>query len=307
MLAIPDTFARTTIELHAEAGAAWLNDLPALLDDYAQRWSLTILSPFAPLTYNYVAPAVRADGLRAVLKVGFPSHELHTEIAALRLYDGHGIARLLGADPGGGALLLEQLRPGTPLVDLEHDERATTIAAQVMRELWSGPAGTPPLDQPFPTVARWAQGLARLRAEFGGSTGPFPMRLVERAERLFGELIGSMAAPVLLHGDLHHWNILAAERQPWLALDPKGVIGEPEYEVGALLRNPLPRLLQMPQPGRVMQRRIDVLAEQLGFDRARLIGWGFAQAVLSAWWSYEDHGHGWEPAIAVAELLGEVG
>ncbi len=115
-----------------------------------------------------------------------------------------------------------------------------------------------------------------------------------------------MAEPVLLHGDLHHDNILAAEREPWLAIDPKGIVGEPAYEVGALLRNPLPGLLARPEPGRVLARRIEQLAAELGFDRARIRGWALAQAVLSAWWSYEDHGDGWRETIACAELLAAI-
>jgi streptomycin 6-kinase len=294
------------VELYAEAGTAWLGGLPALLDNCARRWQLTIMAPFEPLTYNYVAPAIRADGAPVVLKVGFPSRELMTEIAALQLYDGHGIARLLHADPDRGSLLLERLLPGTPLVELGDDEQATTIAAQVMRQLWSVKAAALPPNHTFPSVAGWAAGLGRLRAHFGGGTGPFPAALIARAEALFAQLLGSMAEPVLLHGDLHHWNILAAERQPWLALDPKGVVGEPAYEVGALLRNPLPWLLSAPRPRSILARRIDQLAEHLELDRERLLGWGMAQAVLSAWWSYEDHGHGWEPALALAELLNEL-
>jgi streptomycin 6-kinase len=160
-----------------------------------------------------------------------------------------------------------------------------------------------PPEHPFPSVAEWAAGLGRLRDHFGGTSGPFPTTLVEAAEGLFTELISSMSEPVLLHGDLHHANILAAERQPWLALDPKGLVGEPAYEVGAFLRNPMPQLFAAPQPGRILARRVDQLAEELGFDRARLLGWGLAQAVLAAWWSFEDHGYGWEPWIACAELL----
>jgi streptomycin 6-kinase len=215
---------------------------------------------------------------------------------------------MLEADPDQGLLLLERLRPGTPLVTLADDEQATAIAAGVMRRLWR----PVPTEHPFPTVADWAAGLGRLRARFGGGTGPLPPRLVEMAERLFAELLASSAAPrsprpegveVLLHGDLHHWNILAAEREPWLALDPKGLVGEPAYEVGALLRNPMPQILAVPQPGRVLARRADQLAAELGFDRQRLLGWAVAQTVLSAWWTVEDHGHGWEPEIACAELL----
>jgi streptomycin 6-kinase len=168
-----------------------------------------------------------------------------------------------------------------------------------MRQLWRP---LPP-DHGFRSVADWAAGLGKLRPYFGGGTGPLPVALVERAEALFAALLPSMAAPVLLHGDLHHWNILAAQREPWLALDPKGIAGEPAYEVGALLRNQIPRLLALPDPPAAMARRIAILADELGFDRVRLVGWGIAQAVLSAWWSIEDHGYGGEEAITCAELL----
>jgi streptomycin 6-kinase len=292
---IPATFARTIVDVFADDGVAWLERLPITIADCERRWSLVVAQPVPNLSYNYVAPAVRSDGAEAILKLGVPNPELRSELAALQLYDGHGCVRLLDADPDQGYLLLERLRPGTPLADLADDEQATAIAAEVMRQLWRP---VPP-DHPFPTVAGWAKGMQRLRAEFGGGTGPFPAPLVELAERLFGELLGSIDTPVLLHGDLHHWNILAADRQPWLAIDPKGIVGEPAYEVGALLRN---RLEVAPDVKRLTTRRVDQLAEALGFDRARLLSWSIAQAVLSAWWSYEDHGSGWEEMIAFAEL-----
>jgi streptomycin 6-kinase len=299
MNAIPNGLARTIVELHGTTGVEWLNRLPSLVADCEQRWSLQVLPPFEPLSYNYVAPAVRADGTEVVLKVGVPNAELLTEIEALRLFDGHGIVRLLEADYEQGALLLERLKPGTPLSSLTDDEQATSIAIQVIGQLWKPVS----LEHSFPTVAKWAAGLKRLRERFDGGSGPFPGSLVEEAETLFGELIGSMGEEVLLHGDLHHQNILAAERQPWLALDPKGVVGEAAYEVGALLRNPMPQLLTEPHPGRILARRVEQLAEGLGFDRARVVGWGMAQAVLAGWWSFEDHGRGWESWIACAEIL----
>jgi streptomycin 6-kinase len=124
------------------------------------------------------------------------------------------------------------------------------------------------------------------------------------ALRLHDELIASSAAPVVLHGDLHHWNILAAERAPWLALDPKGVVGEPAYEIGALLRNPIHDIAHWPNARRVLARRVDQFAETLGFDRQRLIGWGIAQAVLSACWDLEDSLlGGWQAWIGVADIL----
>ena len=246
-----------------------------------------------------------SDGAEVVLKAGVPNKELRTEAAALRAFNGRGSVRLLGADPDAGLLLLERLRPGavlTALADEAHDDAATTIAAAVMRGL-RRPA---PPGHDFPTVADWGKGFARLRARFGGGTGPLPQARVEEAESLFAELLASSAPAVLLHGDLHHDNILSAERQPWLAIDPKGVVGEPAYEVGALLRNLWPDRHAHRNPARLLERRARQLAEELELDLARVRGWAVAQAVLSAVWSVEDNNDGWGAAIADAERLAAI-
>jgi streptomycin 6-kinase len=296
---LPENFVHTQLELYGERGQQWLERLPLLLAECEQRWGITVLPPFSTLSYNYAAPATRADGADVVLKLGLPNPELTNEIEALRVYAGRGICRLLEADPEQGSLLLERLQPGAMLTTVSDDEQATAIAAQVMRQLWR-PA---PAQHNFPTIARWAKGLERLRSTFNGGVGPFPLYLVEQAERLFEELIHSMSEPTLLHGDLHHFNILSAQRETWLAIDPKGVVGEPAYEVGALLRNPSTRVIS---DVRVQTRRVDQLAAELSIDRERILGWGLAQAVLSGWWSYEDHGHGWEPSLALAGLFAEL-
>jgi streptomycin 6-kinase len=127
----------------------------------------------------------------------------------------------------------------------------------------------------------------------------------DQAERLFAELLSSAAAQVLLHGDLHHFNILSAERSPWLAIDPKGVIGEPAYEAGALLRNPFPKLLDLDDPGRLLSRRVSILAEALDLDARRIRGWAVAQAVLAAVWSIEDDESVNDYWVTCADLLAE--
>ena len=129
-----------------------------------------------------------------------------------------------------------------------------------------------------------------------------PKALVERAEVLFAELIASQTETLLLHGDLHHENILSAGRRPWLAIDPKGVVGERAYDTAALLHNPV-ELLDAPRPRKVLERRIALLSEELGFDRERVRDWGIAQAVLAAYWGWEDGGRVWEEALVFAELL----
>ena len=286
---------------HGEAGRLWLAGLPRLVERCATRWSLRVGPPFDNLSYNYAAPAEGPGGERLVLKVGPPCPELLSEIEALRLFDGRGAARLLDADPGWGALVLERLEPGTSLVALceEEDAAATSAAAGVMRRLWR-PA---PDRHDFPTAADWGEGFRRMRVHFGGGTGPLPRRLFEEAASLFAELLASSAPPALTHGDLHHGNLLASAREPWLAIDPKGLVAEPAYEVGALLRNPLPQLLRRPDPVKVTERRVAQLSEELGFERARVRGWAVAQAVLSVWWGVEDSGSVSESGLAVAEVL----
>lgn len=283
-LPLTPRFISTIVGTFGDDGRAWLEQLPGLIAAFEQRWNITIGPAFPNLSYNYVAPATDASGAELVVKIGVPNPELKTEAEALKIYDGHGSVRLHDADLAGGVLLLERIIPGTMLVDLPDDAIATEIAADVMRQLWR----PPPAEHAFPTVQRWSRALDTLRDRFDGGTGPLPENMVTLAQSLFAELFASMAEPVVLHGDLHHANILAAERQPWLAIDPKGIVGEPAYEVGALLHNPLPQLLAQPDPRRTLMRRVDILSERLGFDPQRMIAWGVAQAVLAACWSAEE-------------------
>jgi streptomycin 6-kinase len=234
-----------------------------------------------------------------VLKTTVPNVEVYTEAAALFHYDGRGIARLVEADVREGVLLIERLRPGSMLLGLD-DEQATRIAASVLTALWR----PPPADHAFPTVAQWAAGLTRLRQTFDGDTGPFPGPLVTLAEGLYAQMAESPSEPVLLHGDFHHFNILTATREPWLAIDPKGVVGEPAYELGPFLLNQLPDSRSTSGEAQaILARRIHQLSAELAIPRPRIIAAATAHAVLSAWWTYEDHGHPGEEALATAALL----
>ena len=298
-MTVSKEFADRIAAAFGSDGEEWLAGLPAKLQEISRKWSLTIQPPFEGMAYNYVAPVIRGDGGRAVLKVGVPNPELQTEMEALRIFDGQWMVKLLAADSVAGAMLLERLDPGRPIVELGDDRRATPAACQVMLELPRPSSG----DGPFPTLADWAKGFDRLRSEFDGGTGPFPQRLVERAESDLRELLKSSNKPTLLHGDLHHWNILSARRAPWLAIDPKGLIGEPEYETGAWLRNPLPALLKSTEARQVIKRRIDQFSMELEFDRERILAWGIYQAVLAGWWSYGEGDQDWKKWVAIAELI----
>jgi streptomycin 6-kinase len=273
--------------------------LPAILAACEERWNLTIGAPVGNLSFNYVAPAVLNDGTEVMVKTGL-TDEFPSQPQALQHFDGHGMVRLVAYDEHDAVMLLERLKPGTPLRTVEDDEVAVSAAADVMRKIWR------PLPQkhyPFPTVGDWGKGFARLRKLYAGGTGPIPPAMFDKAEKLYAELSASMAEPVLLHGDLHQDNILSAEREPWLAVDPKGVIGEPVFETGALLRNFWPDILSLPDPKLLMARRIDQLSAELAFDRGRIYDWGFSEAVLSVVWGVEDTGKLENEGLYFVELL----
>ncbi len=289
---------RKILDVHGAHGARWLEQLPALLAEAAERWSLQVLPPFPVESYSYVAPAIRFGSEPVVLKVGVPGRELTCQIAALRYWDGSGVCRLLEADAEQGLLLMERLLPGEPLKVVTSDEQITQIALDVMQRLWK-PA---PEQKVYPTVAEWANDLGLLRAEFKGGYGPFPPAWIDRAERQFAELMSANSPSLLIHGDMNWGNILRAQRQPWLAIDPKGVIGDPLYDVATFLNDP-PDGLSKAELQKLLARRIAQIAETLNVDRQRVKTWAQAHCILAGYWTYQDHpGPGWEPSFEMAEM-----
>ncbi|HEY7680580.1 MAG TPA: aminoglycoside phosphotransferase family protein, partial [Terriglobia bacterium] len=186
---LPKSFRRNVLGAYPN-GAAWLDSLSALVAGCEERWHIVAQPPFE-LSYSYVAPATSTTGREVVLKLGVPNAELSSEIKALQAYDGSGAVRLLDFDAERGFLLLERATPGDNLATLNDDERATRIAANLMRALWR----PLPNNGSFPATAQWADGLGRLRKTFDGRTGPFARRLVEMAESFFVELHASAEPP----------------------------------------------------------------------------------------------------------------
>jgi streptomycin 6-kinase len=198
-------------------------------------------------------------------------------------WDGRGAVRLVEQAPG--AVLIERAGPGddlTPMVEAGRDEAATLVLCGVMAQL-NRPA---PAEAGFRTVADWGRGFARNRpaALAGGMDGD----LIDRAERLFHRLCETQSQPILLHGDLQHFNVVRDAGRGWLAIDPKGILGEPAYEAGAMLRNPNTHPEFCADPA-VIDRRARLIRERLGYPYERVIGWCFAQWVLADLWAIEDH------------------
>lgn len=286
MIVPPPVLVANALAVWGADGRRWLDALPRTAAAVARDWNLRIGEPFV-LSYHWVAEAVTEDGAPAVLKLGppQPGHLAH-EAAALGIFGGRGAVRLLAHDAERGALLLERALPGTLARDLvpARDEEATAAVIEVIRRLHRPPPENCALPDLGETEgASFAEHLRRFPGD-----DPLPRRLVERAANLFTELRAD-AEKVVLHGDLHHDNVLRAEREPWLAIDPHGYVGDPGYETGALLYNPDPgdrdeERLKLVSP------RIEQLADGLGMPRERVEAWGFVVAVLSEVWTTEDGG-----------------
>lgn len=255
------------------------------LDRYVELWQLTAEGePFhtATSTLQYV----RKDDQHCVLKVGRSITDEATA-AALRHYDGRGAVRLVAHD--GAATLMHRASPGTPLSDLVRDgadDEATRIVCTTMSALHTGI----PAALSFPRVEDWAAAFERPAA------AKVPRALIAEASAIYADLCRTQTRRVLLHGDLHHDNILFDAGSGWLAIDPKGVIGEPAFEAGAALRNPGddPRLFASAD---IIERRVRIMCDMQGWHRDRVVRWCFAQGVLSAVWSIED---GEDPARGFA-------
>jgi streptomycin 6-kinase len=308
MLDLPIDFVRNIRNSFGADGEQFLTDLPDLLDEAARRWELTIGGPFL-LSYNYVTAAKRADGTDVVVKIGVPNRELTSEIEALRLYDGQGAVRLIDSDAERGMLLEERIRPGTMLLEMQDDERGTEIAAGIMRALWRPvPTPAPLLSPHFPRnsvknggmkeggvgfirLIDWFGAFQKLRQQYYGGTGPLPRKVFETAEGLVADFFAENEPPVVLHGDFQHYNVLQTT-DGWRAIDPKGVIGPRGYEVGPWLVNPRREFFEGPGAEQRTERRLAILAEQLGMERGRIRGWGIAHAVLSAVWQLDGSGGG---------------
>jgi len=258
-------------------GAEWLEALPDIVVACAEQWSLRVDFPFADGHVSLVVAVERLDGVPAVLKVNFPEEESEREPDALRHWGGRGAVLLLEHDEGRRALLVERCVPGRQLWSIEDDGKATGIAAQVLARLWS----PPPAEHRFLRLAdlaeRWAVELERDWETLGG---PYERTLLEVATTTCLELGRDQVDEVVLHQDFHGGNVLRAEREPWLAIDPKPLVGERAFDAASLLRDRR-WLLGRPNDAARIRRRLDLLAGDLSLDRERMRLGGIAHAL--AW------------------------
>ena len=251
-------------------GREWLGALPRHVADCTARWELTLDAPYPGSFVSIVYPATRRDGSRAVLKIQYPHHESDHEHEALRRWNGEGAVRLFDYDVQHHALLLERCEPGAPLSTVGVDE-ALQVYSSLLPRLWVPAAA--PFTSLADEAATWIASLPE-SWELGGR--PVDVRLLDLALSSLEELRTSQGPQVLIHQDLHAGNILRAEREPWLVIDPKPLSGEREFSLVPIIRG-----AELGHSRKEVVRRLDTLANVLGVDRERVRLWTIGQAL--AW------------------------
>ena len=246
-------------------GTAWLDRLPSAITDLKQRWSLTLSPPFEEeASCSWVAPCVRQDGAPAVLKIGLPHMEAENEIDGLLFWNGDPTVFVLEADLEFNAMLLERCEPGTTLREQPENEQDQVIA-RLLKRLWRALPETHPFRPLSEMIAAWAKESVE-QADHLPDVG-----LAEEGLHIFEALLDDAPCDVLLATDLHAGNVLRAQREPWLVIDPKPFYGDPAYDATQHLLNCKERLHSKPST------TIGRFADLLGVDPERVRLWTFAR------------------------------
>lgn len=275
-LTVPDRLAEAVRASAGAPGSAWLAALPTVVADHLTAWNLTLERIFLPGGRLSLIGYVRRDDLLpAALKVALPAPETAQEHAALAHWAGRGAVLLLAVDPAAGVLLLERLYGDIPLRSLA-EAKAMLEAASLLRHLWVAPAEGHPFTQVADHAAELAAGLRRRRALPGAADA---RQLVDEALEAAAGLVADAPEKLLLHGDFHHGNVLAADRAPWLAISPRPLVGERAYDLAWLARDRIDTLVGSPGPRGAARRRLHQLADAVEVDHDRLRGWTLFRTV----------------------------
>jgi streptomycin 6-kinase len=281
---ISSKFQEKIINAFGQDGKSWLDSLESTIQTYLEKWELTSEGPVENLSYNYVIKVTDSAGTPFILKLGVPNFDTRNEMKTLQIYNGDGCARLLKYDLEDGVMLLERLVPGRMLSTVSDEmiviENYTKVWKAIRRPLLDGVS--------TPSLTHWFEGLTNYR---NSGDSQISLKYVQAAEEFFQQVMDSSEGSELLHGDLHHENILYSEQNGWMAIDPKGVAGDPYFDVVSFLVNQLDSKVN---PKGILKLRVDTICEQLGLDRQRLLKASIALGTLYACWGIEDQDPDWE-------------
>ncbi|WP_338494773.1 aminoglycoside phosphotransferase family protein [Streptomyces sp. SJL17-4] len=270
MIHVPEELAASQAKYNGEAGRAFVAGLPGRAEEFLGRWGLRVTGPSMYGVVSLVLPVERvADGTRAALKMQLLDDETEGEPVALRAWDGRGVVRLLDHDAGTGTMLLERLDEARPLSSVADTREATGVVAGLLARLVAVPA-----PEGLRGLGDIAAGMLADVPDAAGRLGAEDAAVLRDCAAAVREVAGE-PGDRLLHWDLHFGNVLAAEREPWLAIDPKPLAGDPGFEL-------LPALMDRFDPADVLWR-FDLLAEVVG-DRGRAVAWTLGRVLQNGLW-----------------------
>ncbi|MDT3398843.1 aminoglycoside phosphotransferase family protein [Streptomyces sp. B1866] len=306
-IVIPDKLAAYHAEYTGDdGGPGWLAGLPGLAEEYLERWDLR---PDGDAHHGMVAlvlPVRRADGTPAALKLQPVNDENDGEPTALRVWDGDGAVRLLDSAPETGTMLLERLDGHRTLQTVPDDEAALLTLSQLLARLVATPA--PPGMRTLADIAgAMLKEAPDVRRKLGDDD---ERRLLETCAAAVAEVIGE-PGDRMLHWDLHYENVLAplpgSGREPWLAIDPKPLAGDPGFDLLPAIGNRWEDITATGDVPRTVRRRFDLMTEVLGLDRGRAARWTLGRVLQNSLWDVEDEADGegemTEEQFAVGEAL----
>lgn len=269
------SFEKNVLGIFGQRATIWLSDLPKLIDEIAKKYNLSSLNPVKNLSYNYVLSGFQHDQ-PIILKLGLDVDALKREAKALKHFKEHGAVNIIAESEG--MLLLERAIPGSnlKLYFPTREVESIQIFCDVMKRLHISPH--PEIE--FPHVRDWLRAL--------DMAWDIPGKYLQKARELRDQLLATSTESCLLHGDLHHENILQ-NGQGWVMIDPKGVIGEPIFEVAAFIRNPIPELLRLNNAEEIIQNRIKLIGKILNIEVVRIVRWCFVESVLGWIWQIQDN------------------
>ena len=274
---IPQDFKEKISTTFGEKGEQWLSTLPLLVDRYVKKWGIQVEEPVEQLSYNYVVKVRDLKQHPLILKLGIPGKDVTREIRAVEIYSGKHFAKLINYDENEGVLLLERLEPGFMLSKIKDEETAILHYVEVWKAIRR------PAEGSFPSISEWFGDLGEYMANHPEDDGLIPCSLVETAQQYAKEIEETSPANELLHGDLHHYNILYDAKRGWCAIDPKGVVGDAYFDFVPFLFNEL-------DGEDVLKQRVETICRLLHLQEERLLKASIALLTLQTCWAAEDQG-----------------
>lgn len=286
---IPTEFKQKMINAFGVEGGKWLASLPAIVESYIEKWQLSIEGPVEKLSYNYVVKVTDRKQRPLILKLGIPGKDVTREIQVTEIYSGERFAKLVAFDEADGVLLLERLEPGSMLSEIKDEE--TAILHYV--DIWK--AIRRPAKPYLPSIYQWFNGLDEYMKRYSKEGGPISVRLIERTRHYIKDIQATSAGDELLHGDLHHYNILYDQKHGWCAIDPKGAVGDVYFDFVPFLFNEL-------HSPNILKRRVEGISSLLHINKKRLLKASIALLTLQTCWAVEDEGN-WREMLTTIQWL----